>query len=89
MENGYIDLHVHSCYSDGKRSLKYIADKATQNNVGTIAFAEHYNMSSFLPFRKLVGKQIEVIPAIEMTEISLAWLPAAIGFLLGMGFLLL
>ena len=66
MENGYIDLHVHSCYSDGKRSLKYIADKATQNNVSVIAFAEHYNMSSFLPFRKLVDGQIEVIPAIEM-----------------------
>ncbi len=67
MENGYIDLHVHSCYSDGKRSLKYIADKALENNVQVIAFAEHYNMSSFLPFRKLVGGQIEVIPAIEMS----------------------
>lgn len=67
MENGYIDLHVHSCYSDGKRSLKYIADKAIENNVSVIAFAEHYNMSSFFPFRRLVGKQIEVIPAIEMS----------------------
>ena len=67
MENGYIDLHVHSCYSDGKRSLKYIADKAIENNVSVIAFAEHYNMSSFLPFRKLVEGKIEVIPAIEMS----------------------
>ena len=67
MENGYIDLHVHSCYSDGKRSLKYIADKAIENNVSVIAFAEHYNMSSFLPFRKLVQGTIEVIPAIEMS----------------------
>ena len=67
MGNGYIDLHVHSCYSDGKRSLKYIADKAYENNVGVIAFTEHYNMSSFWPFRKIVGKQIEVIPAIEMS----------------------
>ncbi len=66
MENGYIDLHVHSLYSDGKRSLKYIADKSIENNVGVIAFTEHYNMSSFVPFRKLVGKQIEVLPAIEM-----------------------
>lgn len=66
MKNGYIDLHVHSNYSDGKHSLKFIADKAIENNVGVIAFAEHYNMSSFLPFRKLVDRQIEVIPAIEM-----------------------
>lgn len=67
MKNGYIDLHVHSNYSDGKRSLKYIADKAFENTVSVIAFAEHYNMSSFLPFRKLVEGQIEVIPAIEMS----------------------
>ena len=63
----YIDLHVHSNYSDGKRTLEYIAEKAFHNNVGVISFAEHYNMSSFRSFRKLVGKQIEVIPAIEMS----------------------
>lgn len=66
VDNGYIDLHVHSNYSDGKHSLQFIADKAVQNNVSVIAFAEHYNMSSFFPFRRLVGKQIEVLPAIEM-----------------------
>ena len=64
--NGYIDLHVHSNYSDGKHSLQFIADKAIENKVGVISFAEHYNMSSFTPFRKIVGKQIEVLPAIEI-----------------------
>lgn len=66
MSNGYIDLHVHSNYSDGKRSLEYIKDKALANNVSVIALAEHYNMSSFVEFRKIVNKQIEVIPAIEI-----------------------
>ena len=66
MTNGYIDLHVHSNYSDGKHSLQFIADKALENKVGVIAFAEHYNMSSFTPFRKIVGKKIEVLPAIEI-----------------------
>lgn len=66
MNRPIIDLHVHSNYSDGKRTLEYIKDKALENNVGVIALAEHYNMSSFMEFRRLVNKQIEVIPAIEM-----------------------
>lgn len=67
MDNGYIDLHVHSNYSDGKHSLQFIANIAKENNVSVIAFAEHYNMSSLSPFRKIVGREIEVLPAIEMS----------------------
>ncbi len=66
MSMPYIDLHIHSNYSDGRRSLEYIKTKAIQNGVGVIALAEHYNMSSFVEFRKIVNKQIEVIPAIEI-----------------------
>jgi len=66
MSYPYIDLHVHSNYSDGRRSLEYIKNKAIKNNVGVIALAEHYNMSSFVNFRLLVNKEIEVIPAIEI-----------------------
>lgn len=73
MSKSIIDLHVHSNYSDGKRSLEYIKDKCIENNVAVIALAEHYNMSSFVPFRKLVNKQIEVIPAIEMSASLLSY----------------
>lgn len=73
MSNGYIDLHVHSNYSDGKRSLEYIKNKALENNVRVIALAEHYNMSSFIEFRKIVNKQIEVIPAIEISASLLSY----------------
>lgn len=73
MNKPIIDLHVHSNYSDGKRSLEYIKNKALENNVGVIALAEHYNMSSFVEFRKLVNKQIEVIPAIEISASLLSY----------------
>ena len=63
----YIDLHIHSNYSDGKRSLSYIKEKAFQNNVGIISLAEHYNLSSYHAFRKLVGTNIEVIPSTELS----------------------
>ena len=67
MNKQIIDLHVHSNYSDGKRSLEYIKSKCFENNVCVISLAEHYNLSSFVEFRKLVKKQIEVIPATELS----------------------
>ena len=73
MNKPIIDLHVHSNYSDGRRSLEYIKNKALENNVGIIALAEHYNMSSFVEFRRLVNKQIEVIPAIELSASLLSY----------------
>ena len=65
--NRYIDLHVHSNYSDGKRSLDYILNKCLENNVGTIALAEHYNISSYNSFKQMVANRFEVIPAIELS----------------------
>ena len=63
----YIDLHVHSNYSDGKHSLEYIAKKAIENSVNTLSLAEHYNLSSYHKFRRIVGKSIEVIPSTELS----------------------
>ena len=64
---GYIDLHVHSNYSDGRKSLEYIKDKAFENNIQVISLSEHYNLSSYHDFRRLVNRQIEVIPSTELS----------------------
>lgn len=65
--NKYIDLHIHSNVSDGKLSVKEIIDLAIANNVGTLAFAEHYNMGSYNEAKKLAGEKIEIIPAVEIS----------------------
>ena len=63
----FIDLHVHSNCSDGKKSVEEILQSCADNNIGTIAFAEHYNMGSYRKARKLAEPYgIEVIPAIEI-----------------------
>lgn len=66
MDKKLIDLHVHSNYSDGKRSLEYLRDKVKENNIGTISLAEHYNLSSYNKFKKIVGSSVEVLPGIEL-----------------------
>ena len=66
MNHGIIDLHIHSNYSDGKRSLEYLKDKVHENNVTVVSLTEHYTLSSYRKFQKIVGKSVEVLPGIEL-----------------------
>jgi len=61
----YIDLHVHSQCSDGKKSVKEIIDFCLNNKVGVISLVEHYNLGSYKKARKLAGDRIEIIPGME------------------------
>lgn len=62
----YIDLHVHTNYSDGFDSIKEVLRKAKKNNVGYISLVEHYNVSSYSEACQLAGDDIVVIPGIEL-----------------------
>ena len=62
----YIDLHVHTNYSDGLDSIKEVLRKAKENNVGYISLVEHYNVSSYNEACQLAGDDIVVIPGIEL-----------------------
>lgn len=67
----YIDLHVHSTKSDGRYSVKQVIDMAINNDVSVLAFAEHYNISSYKMAKELAKDKIEIIPAIELgTDIT-------------------
>lgn len=63
---GYIDLHIHSNYSDGKESVESIVNKAILNNTSVISFTEHYNISSLKVARHYASGKIEIIPGIEI-----------------------
>ena len=41
MEEKYVDLHIHSYYSDGTMSPEEILEMAKKNNVGLIAITDH------------------------------------------------
>lgn len=66
MDGKFIDLHVHTNYSDGFDTIGEVIRKARENNVGVIALAEHYNVSSYKVATELAGEDVEVIPAIEI-----------------------
>ncbi len=66
MRDKFIDLHVHSDYSDGFDDIHTIIKKAKENNVGTLSLTEHYNLSSFYEAQLYAGNDLEVIPGIEI-----------------------
>lgn len=72
MSEKYIDLHVHTNYSDGFDSIEEVLKKAKENNVGVISLTEHYNISSYKLACEIAGEDIEIIPGIEIgTDMSM------------------
>lgn len=71
MKGKFIDLHVHTNFSDGFDSIQTVINKAKQNDVGVLSLTEHYNISSYKIACELAGDDIEIIPGIEIgTDMS-------------------
>ncbi len=66
MSNNFIDLHVHTNYSDGFDSIEEVLKKASENGVGVISLTEHYNLSSYKVANEIATDDIEIIPGIEI-----------------------
>lgn len=66
MKSGYIDLHIHSNFSDGKESVESIINTAISNNTRVISLTEHYNISSYKVARDIAKGRVEIIPGIEI-----------------------
>lgn len=61
----FIDLHVHSCYSDGEHTPGELIDIAKNNDVRTISITDH---DTVLAYQNLIAdNDVEVIPGIELS----------------------
>ncbi len=67
----YVDLHLHTCFSDGKFSPEQILQRAAEIGLKAVAFTDHDNANATRHARSLapgtVPPGIEIIPAIEFT----------------------
>lgn len=65
----YIDLHVHSNFSDGALSPKDIINEAYKNNVNTIAIADHDTIDAYSDelYEYAKEKNIKIINAVEIS----------------------
>ena len=64
----YVDLHLHSLYSDGVRTPAELVEMAAKNGLRAIALADHDSVAG-IDEALTAGKRhgVEVIPAIELS----------------------
>lgn len=66
--NGRIDLHLHSNYSDGVHPPAALVDMAIEKNLVAIALADHDSLGGFAELSAAAaGKGLEVISAVELS----------------------
>lgn len=70
MEAKYVDLHIHSYYSDGTMSPAEILEMAEKNNVGVMAVTDHDVLEGSREIMKLAeNKDIKCIPGVELDAV--------------------
>ncbi|KAB0670590.1 PHP domain-containing protein [Oryzomonas sagensis] len=67
-QTAYIDLHVHSCFSDGAFTPSQLVERAATEGLRAIAIADHDSVAG-VPEGIAAGAErgLEVIPAIELS----------------------
>ena len=66
-----IDLHTHTCFSDGDHTPEEVIKMAINNNVGMIAITDHNTTNGLKTIDKsLYKKDIDIINGIELSAYS-------------------
>ncbi len=64
----YIDLHVHSCYSDGTMTPAELVEYALKKNLAAIALTDHDTIEGVSEIMNAAGgKDLKVIPGVELS----------------------
>jgi len=67
-DNGRIDLHMHSNYSDGVHAPAALVDMAKDKNLVAIALADHDSLGGFAELAAAAARAgLEVISAVELS----------------------
>jgi len=53
----YVDLHLHSFYSDGDRSPNYIVEMAKSKELGLISLTDHDSIDGYVEFSEEAKKR--------------------------------
>ena len=68
MGKEYIDLHVHSIFSDGYMSISELVQMAKSNNVKTFAISDHDDVRNFEILKPLAKKyNLNIVSAVELS----------------------
>ena len=65
----YIDLHIHSTYSDGRYDPKKIIMEAKKNNVGLISITDHDTIDAYKCKHLTIRNDINIINGVEISSL--------------------
>lgn len=66
----YIDLHVHSSYSDGTLSPKELVDLALKQNLSYMALTDHDTVDGIqeiIDYKNMAAPSLNIIPGVELS----------------------
>ena len=62
-----IDLHTHTCYSDGELTPDELVDLALKTNVGTLAITDHDTILGLKNIDKENYEKLKIVSGIELS----------------------
>ena len=65
--NDYIDMHIHTTYSDGTLTPSEILERSLEIGLKAISITDHNTIDGVTEAMKYANNAIEIIPGIEMT----------------------
>ena len=66
----YIDMHIHTIYSDGELEPNDLIKKAVDNNIGTISITDHDNILAYTTLNddeNIKKGLVKLVPGIELS----------------------
>jgi predicted metal-dependent phosphoesterase TrpH len=66
-ENGRVDLHAHTIFSDGQLTPEALVDLAVERGLSAIAITDHDSIEGIARARAAAAGRIEVVPGIEVS----------------------
>lgn len=65
----YVDLHIHTTFSDGTSSVEEVVDTAAGKGLRAISVTDHDSVDAYPKVTKLASKVgIEVVPGVELSS---------------------
>lgn len=67
MKMKLIDMHMHTCYSDGELTPDELIEYAISRNIGTMAITDHDTVNGLKNIKKSYGNKIDIYNGIELS----------------------
>ncbi|OGS33745.1 MAG: hypothetical protein A2293_14425 [Elusimicrobia bacterium RIFOXYB2_FULL_49_7] len=68
--SNYVDLHIHSTYSDGLSTIREIVEAASTKQMAAISLTDHDCIAGVAELTELAGRiGLEVVPGVEISSL--------------------